>query len=278
MPVKRVVVEADLCIDRHHRLIAFQGFNQAERIDLDKRGVAFPPRPIDGEQQFGRGVDQVVFEAERGGEFARLIRHHADRGIDGFPDDFLRRVGGDFLDIHAALGAGHHDRPRHSAVEQDGDIEFPFDDRGGFDKEFADDAALRAGLFGDEHLAEHGFGAFDNLVGRRTDFDSPKKPAFECTLAAAAGVNLRFDDDPFVAGGKKLFCSRSGFCGCGRDVPRWHGHAHLREELLGLVFVDVHRLVDHLPEVASLLPRFDVLKSFNSGHVIRARETLNVER
>src|SRR5437867_10449875 len=96
--------------------------------------------------------------------------------------------------------------------------------------------------------------------------------AIERALAAAAGVNLRLDDDPFVAGSKKFFRGRSGFCGCGRDLSLRNRDAQLREELLGLVFVDVHLLVqslDDLPEVASLSPRFDFRKSFNSGHVIR---------
>ena len=149
-------------------------------------------------------------------------------------------AGGDFLDVHAAFGAGHNDGTRHDAVKQDGDIEFLFDDRGGLDEELADDAALWAGLFGDEHLAEHGFGEFKYFVGRRANFDAPMQAVFERALAAAAGVNLRLDDDPFMAGGKKLFRGRSGLCGCGRDVSRWNRDAHLREELLGLVFVDVH--------------------------------------
>jgi hypothetical protein len=65
---------------------------------------------------------------------------------------------GDFLDVHAALGAGHDERTRIGAVEQHGEIKFLFDFRAFGEQQRLHFAAVRAGLLGDEHVAEHFFG------------------------------------------------------------------------------------------------------------------------
>ncbi len=69
--------------------------------------------------------------------------------------DFLRRVRGDFLDIHAALGAGDDDGGAGGAVEQDGEVEFARNVHRLGDEDLADELALGSGLMRDERLAEH---------------------------------------------------------------------------------------------------------------------------
>ena len=53
-----------------------------------------------------------------------------------------------------------------------------------------DPPPLRAGLLGDEHVAEHFFGKPNRLVRRRGDFDAALEAGLESSLAAAAGMDL----------------------------------------------------------------------------------------
>ena len=59
----------------------------------------------------------------------------------------------------------------------------------------------------------------------------------ELALAAAAGVDLRLHD-PQRPG--KLLRGLDRFLDAHRGIARGHRHAELREQLFGLIFVDVH--------------------------------------
>jgi hypothetical protein len=60
----------------------------------------------------------------------------------------------------------------------------------------------------------------------------------ELALAASAGVDLRLDH-PQRPG--ELLRGRHGLFDAHRRIAGRHGHAELREQLFGLIFVDVHR-------------------------------------
>jgi hypothetical protein len=55
--IKRVVIQSDLGVDRDYRFFPVRGFDDAERIDLDQRRIAFPPGFVNAEQQPGRRID-----------------------------------------------------------------------------------------------------------------------------------------------------------------------------------------------------------------------------
>jgi hypothetical protein len=79
--------------------------------------------------------------------------------------------------------------------------------------------------------AEHGLGELLHLVDRPGELDA-------AALAAAAGMDLRLDDPDRAA----QFARRTlGLGGGVGHLALQHGHAVLGQELLGLVFVDVHR-------------------------------------
>ena len=59
---------------------------------------------------------------------------------------------GDFLDVHAALGAGHDERTRIRAIQQHGEIKFFFYFCTGGEQQCLHHAAFRAGLLRDQHL------------------------------------------------------------------------------------------------------------------------------
>ena len=126
MAVERVVVEAHFGVDGHQSFFA-AGFDDAERIDFDKGGVVLPPGVVDALEEFGAGVDQAAPESERGGQAPGLVWHEAERGIDCLTHDLFGSFGGDFFDVHASLSAGHDDRARGGAVQENGQVEFLFD-------------------------------------------------------------------------------------------------------------------------------------------------------
>ena len=101
-------------------------------------------------------------------------------------------------------------------------------------------AAVRAGLFGDEHVAEHFFGERNRFVHRRRDLHAALKTGFESALAASAGVDLRFDDDSRAAAGENLFRRRADLRERRDGDLQRNGDAVLGEQLFGLILVDVH--------------------------------------
>ena len=90
------------------------------------------------------------------------------------------------------------------AVEQHGQVELLLDVRRGGDEQLADEPALRAGLLGDEHVAQHGLGLLANFLRRLAQLDAALEAALEGAFAAAAGVDLRFDGDEIGAVGEEL--------------------------------------------------------------------------
>ncbi len=79
------------------------------------------------------------------------------------------------------------------------------------------------------HLVDR-MGKSDTALGRFAEF-------LEAPLAAAAGVDLRLDD-PERPG--KLLRSFDGFLDTHRRIASGNRDAVLREQFLGLIFVDVH--------------------------------------
>ncbi len=92
--------------------------------------------------------------------------------------------------------------------------------------------ALRAGLVGHERHAEHLARDALGLVGALDQLDA-------AALAAAAGVDLRLDDDRAA----QAFGDFAGFGRVERHLALGNRHAVAREDGLGLIFVDFHRCV-----------------------------------
>ena len=72
-----------------------------------------------------------------------------------FAGNFFRRVLGDFLDIHAAFGAGDDRVAARRAILQDGKVKLLGDVDRLADEDLADELALGSGLMRDQGLAEH---------------------------------------------------------------------------------------------------------------------------
>ncbi len=144
------------------------------------------------------------------------------------------------LDVHAALGRGDDGDPAALAVDEQGEVEFLGDVDAVGDVEALDLLAGRAGLDGDQRLAEHLGRMLADLVDRVGEADAAlgvRAKLLELALAAAAGVDLRLDhperSGKLLGGGDRLVDAHRGKAGGDRD-------AVLREQLFGLIFVDVH--------------------------------------
>ena len=153
---------------------------------------------------------------------------------------FSGRVVGDLLDVHAALGRGDEGDPPALPVDQQREVEFLGDVDAVGDVEPVDLLAVRPGLDGDQRVAEHLGGGRADLVER------PREPhaalgvraqLLELALAAPAGVDLRLHH---VERPGKLRGRRDRLVDAHRRMAGRHRHAELREQLLGLIFVDVH--------------------------------------
>ena len=112
-------------------------------------------------------------EAEIVGDAASLERLQAELRVDDGFEDFFRRAGGDFLDLDAALGAGHQHRQADGAVENHADVDLA-DDLGRRldDQQFRDLLPLLAGLLGDERILEHDLGDVAGVVAVGDELDA----------------------------------------------------------------------------------------------------------
>src|SRR5262249_17899067 len=93
-----------------------------------------------------------------------------------------------------------------------------------------DHAAFGPRLVRDERHAEHAVGELLGVLGRPRELDA-------AAFAAAAGVNLRLDDNDFraEAAGDRRRLRRAG-----ERLTTRHRHAVARQDALRLILVDFH--------------------------------------
>ena len=231
-----VAVERHLGVE-HHQLAVL---GDRERVDLDLLGVGAEEGVVELRGDVGGLLGEVAGQAERGGDGAAVVRHEAGRGVDGDRLDLLRRVVGDGFDIHPAFGRDDHGDAAAVAVDQQREIIFLRDVDAVGDVEAVDLLALGAGLDRDERVAEHVLGVGADFVDRLGEANAALGVGAELgelALAAAAGVDLRLDHPQgpgeLLGGADRILDAHRGMAG-------GDGDAELREQFLGLIFVDVH--------------------------------------
>ena len=136
--------------------------------------------------------------------------------------DRARVALGDLLDVHPALRREHHQRLLGRAVEDDRGVVLGGDVRGLLDPQLVDRVPA------DVH-AEDRARVLLGLLAVVCELDAAR-------LAAAADQDLRLDDDRIA----ELLTGGHGLVEGPRRAPLGHGDAVLREELLALVFEEVH--------------------------------------
>src|SRR5262249_27477495 len=235
---ERVVVEAHLGVEGEQ--LALSG--EDERVDLDHGGVELAEGAVAAEQGLHGLRHLPGLEAEGERELARLEGLHADRRVDGEADQGLRPVAADVLDLHAAGGGGNDHHALALPVEHEAEIELARDLCGSLDIEAVDDPAPRAPLVRDPAPAQQLVGGGPHLVLVAAELDA-------AGLAAAAGMHLRLHDPALAA---DLAGAIGGLLRAIGEAAARHGHTELREQLLGLVFVDVHESFLRFPAVLTL--------------------------
>ena len=232
-----VGIEADLGVEDEQLAVVGDG----ERIDLDLRGVGADEGLEEQLRYLLRLLRQIAVEAEREGDGAAVMRHEAGGRIDGEGMDLFGRVVGHFLDVHAALGRDDESDAAGLPVDEQGEIEFLRDVDAVGHVEPVDLLAGRPGLDGDQGIAEHLGGGGTHFVGRMGEADAalrvgPELP--EPALAAAAGMDLRLHH---VKRSGQLVGRSDGFIDAHGGKTGRNRHTELRQQFLGLIFVDVHR-------------------------------------
>jgi hypothetical protein len=159
-----------------------------------------------------------------------LETHQALHGMHALARDRRRPVLGELFDVDATFGRRDDDRRLCGAIHDDREIHLAVDVAAGLDVEGLDDPALRTGLGRDDRLAEQALRDLLRLVGAAHELHA-------AGLAAASGVDLHLDHrERLVQRDERLadFVDRLA-----RDALA-DGHAELRQQLLGLILVDVH--------------------------------------
>jgi len=228
-----VVVEIEFGVEGED----FAGGGLDEGVDLDHGAVAGHEEFVEGGEDFLEGAEFVRGEADGFAEFLALEGLEAEGGVDGFVDDFLGRVLGDFLDVDAAFAAEDDDGALGGAVEEYGEVVFLFNIHALGDEDLADEFAFGAGLMRDERLADHFAGDVRSFLGGVHQMHAALEAVHESPLAASACMDLGFDDEAFAA---KRGGGSGGFLAGAGNGAAGGGDAVFEEKFFGLVFVDVH--------------------------------------
>ena len=150
------------------------------------------------------------------------------------------------------------------AIDQQREIQFARDVAAGLDIDPMHGPPGRAGLLGDQRMADHRFGRRAHLVGRARQAHTALAVRIigEAAGAAATGMDLRLHH---IDRAGKLARRRHRLVRRPRDVAVGHRDAVALQQFLGLVFVDVHR-----PGSADeLLRRLDQFPDRGAGFVER---------
>ena len=172
-------------------------------------------------------------------QLADLVRLQAGVGAERFLEDQLGRFFGDFFDVHAAGAGGHQHGQAGGAVDDDAEVQLAGDVAAGFDEHAADGLAFGAGLDRDELVVRAGCRRLWRLLRRlRTSCTPcclglslivplPRPPAWIWAFTTASGppscLNAAAASSAVVA-----------------TMLLRHGDAGFAQQLLGLVFVDLH--------------------------------------
>ncbi len=207
-------------------------------VDLNLGTILLPEKGVELGYQLDALLEGISLKLQTKGDLSGLVGPDAQGRIDQDLEDFLRRLLGHLLDIHTPLGRGNDDGLGSRPVHQNGQVVFLFDVGRLVEVNRAHFLTGIAGLLGNEDVAEHSLGLRLGVLRGGHDVDPSLEAILEGSLASSAGMNLGFDHDGLVRrqGGDRLIELLRGL----GDRPIGHGHSGVCEELLGLVFVNVH--------------------------------------
>ena len=219
MPEERVVVDRELRVERLHLAVG----RDDERVDLAEHRVELDERLVELLDDRGDLLLLArILDAGAVDEAPRHPRLEALGRVDVQPDERVRVLLGDLLDLDAALRREHEERLLRAAVERDREVVLLRDVGCLLDPELADDVAADVET---EDVARLRL-RVGRIVG---ELDA-------AGLAAAARQHLRLDDDRAAERRRR----GAGFLRRDGEPPVGDGDADAAEELLPLVLVEIH--------------------------------------
>jgi len=224
---QRVAVEVELCVQRLDVAVAFED----QRVDLGEGRVRVHVHLV----QLLEHVDGLGLRgcrhADAVGELEALRVGQARGRFDEHLDDLLGRGMGHFLDVHAALAAGHDGDLLRGAIGHGRDVIFFLDVGAFFDQQATHFLAFRAGLVGLELHAEDFSRQLLDFIDRAGELDA-------AALATATGVDLGLHHPHRTA---ELLRGIKGFLHAECGITAGHRYTGLAQDFLALVFMDFHR-------------------------------------
>ena len=163
--------------------VALLGDNQ--RVDLDQREILVDEQLGQAHEDFDELLDLVTLEAELEREFAALVWLGTHQRVNGGPQDFLRRLVGDFFNLDTTFRGRHENDTTRGAIDHRAEIEFIGDIGTGFNQYLAHRLAVGIRLVSHQVLAQPFTGEFPDLVLALDQLYTPR-------LAATASVHLGF--------------------------------------------------------------------------------------
>lgn len=133
----------------------------------------------------------IVREVHAIGHAVRLEWQQADGRVDVLPEDLVRHLRCDLLNLHAALFRAHHDDARRLAVNDKGKVVFLLDGCSCLNEQAVDTLAGRTGLMRDEDFAEELFRCLLHSLERVDNLDAAglaAAPAWICALTTTVSV------------------------------------------------------------------------------------------
>ncbi len=203
MPEQGIRIEVEFGIECQHPAVS--GHDQ--RVDLGERCIAFDERTVQPVHELASLYHRCLRHADFSCNVVGLALGQTRHRIDGDFVNLFRRVGGDFLDFHAALRTRHQGHPLRGAVDHHAHVQFLGDVGALFHEQALHQAAFGTGLVGNERHAENLRGIFMHLVERLRHLDA-------AALAAPSGMDLRLHDPDLSAelarGGIRLAHRKAG--------------------------------------------------------------------
>ena len=249
MAIDCVAVEPHLGIEAFQ--VALVGDDQ--RIDFQHLHVFADEEVIELAHQTHALLDLAAFQPQREGNAPPVIGLITGRGINRETEDFVGGLGGDRLDVHAALGRTDEGNATAAAVDQQGEVKFAVNARAVLDVNPVDHLARWPGLMGDEGATEHAFCFGFSLADRMGQTNTAGVTCvglFEFALTAPPRVDLGLDHPQWPV----QFARRGfGFLSPQNRASVRDRRTVIAQKPLGLVFMDIHLIAR--PFVASAISR-----------------------
>ena len=231
-----VVVQGDLAVQGQDAPTG----GQHQGVDLHQGGVLTGEDLPQAQDHVGDGLGHLPealvalrllghlpgLEPGLGHETGRQRGGHAGQRVDADAGQGLGALGGEGLDVHAALARAHGQVPAPGTVQEYREVELGGDVGALGDQDGADGVPL------DVH-AQDGLGL---LPGPGGGAGEPHAPG----LAPPPGLDLRLDHHQGGSLGQELGGGGLGLLRAGGQAPVEHGHPVRGEQVPGLVLVQVH--------------------------------------